>query len=114
VFVGLGTGDGVVHYTADTKKHNGWYYYKTLWAIAPSYTGSVVITGKQLGGPSELRFNAGAGFPGQRQSELRFPADDSGKWRYGPSDTLIRAAGCYAFHVNGDGFAHIITFKASG
>jgi hypothetical protein len=49
VFVGLGTGDGVVRYTVDTKAHNGWYYYKTLWAIAPSYTGSVVITGKELG-----------------------------------------------------------------
>lgn len=25
VFVGLGTGDGVVRYTVDTKKHDGWY-----------------------------------------------------------------------------------------
>lgn len=39
VFVGLGTGDDVVRYTVDTKKHDGWYYYKSLWAIAPSYTG---------------------------------------------------------------------------
>jgi hypothetical protein len=114
VFVGLGTGDGVVRYTVDTKKHNGWYYYKTLWAIAPSYTGSVVVTGKELGGSSELRFNAGARFPGQKQLELRFPADDSGKWRYGPSDTLIRAGGCYVFRVEGDDFEQDIAFKASG
>ena len=114
VFVGLGTGDGVVRYTVDTKKHDGWYYYKTLWAIAPTYTGSVVITGKQLGGSNELRFNAGAGFRGQKQPELRFPADDSGKWRYGPSDTLIRAAGCYVFRVERDGFEQEIAFKASG
>jgi hypothetical protein len=60
VFVGLGTGDGVVHHTVDTKKHDGWYYYKTLWAIAPSYTGNVVISGQQIGGSNELRFNAGA------------------------------------------------------
>ena len=38
VFVGLGSGDGVVRYTVDTQKHGGWYYYKTLWAIAPGYT----------------------------------------------------------------------------
>jgi len=25
VFVGLGTGDGMVHYRVDTKKHGGWY-----------------------------------------------------------------------------------------
>ena len=114
VFVGLGTGDGVVRYTIDTRKHRGWYYYKTLWAIAPSYPGSVVITGKQHGGYNELRFNAGAGIPGQKQLELRFPADDSGQWRYGPSDTLIRAAGCYVFRVEGEDFEQDITFKASG
>lgn len=34
VFVGLGTSN-VVRYTEDTKQHAGWYYYKTLWAIAP-------------------------------------------------------------------------------
>jgi hypothetical protein len=39
VFVGLGSGDGVVRYREDTQKHGGWYYYKTLWAIAPGYTG---------------------------------------------------------------------------
>jgi hypothetical protein len=114
VFVGLGTGDGVVRYTVDTKKHDGWYCYKTLWAIAPSYTGSVVISGQQIAGSNELRFNAGAGFPGQKQLELRFPADDSRKWRYGPSDTLIRTAGCYRFRVEGDDFEQNIAFKASG
>jgi hypothetical protein len=114
VFVGLGTGDGVVRYTVDTKAHDSWYYYKTLWAIAPSYTGSVVISGQQIRGPNELRFNAGAGFPGQKQLELRFPADDSGEWRYGPSETLIRAAGCYVFRLEGDDFEQNIVFKAAG
>jgi hypothetical protein len=64
VFVGLGTGDGVVRYTEDTQKQGGWYYYKTLWAIAPRYTGSVVITGGAIGNSSALlRFSSG-GFPG--------------------------------------------------
>jgi hypothetical protein len=114
VFVGLGTGDGVIRYTVDTKKHDGWYYYKTLWAIAPSYTGSVAITGRQIGGSNELRFNAAGGFPGRKRLELRFAADDSGTWRYGPSDTLIRGRGCYAFRVVGDDFDHIIAFRATG
>ena len=65
VFVGLGTGDGVVRYTEDTQEHGGWYYYKTLWAIAPRYTGSVVITGSAIGNPSALLRFSGGGFPGQ-------------------------------------------------
>jgi hypothetical protein len=114
VFVGLGTGDGVVRYTVDTRRQDGWYYYKTLWAIAPTYAGAVMITGKQLRGNTELRFNPGAGFPGDTRLRLRFPQAGSGKWRYGPSDTLIRAPGCYAFHVTGEGFEQTIAFEARG
>jgi hypothetical protein len=110
VFVGLGTGDGVVRYTEDTKQHDGWYYYKTLWAVAPSYSGAVVISGEQIDGPNELRFNTD-GFPGSKQLRLRFPPEGSG-WRYGPSDTLIGAPGCYVFNVRGDGFKRTIAFKA--
>jgi hypothetical protein len=113
VFVGLGSGDGEVHYTVDTQKQGGWYYYKTLWAVAPGYKGSVVITGSAIGGSNAaLRFSPG-GFPGQPQSELRFQPEDSGKWRYGPSDTLIRAPGCYVFHVEGDDFEQSIAFRAT-
>jgi hypothetical protein len=110
VFVGLGTGNGRVRYTEDTRQHDGWYYYKTLWAVDPGYTGAVVITGEEIDGSNELRFNTG-GFPGTKQTRLRFPPDDSG-WRFGPSDTLIRAPGCYAFELEGDGFSETIEFKA--
>ena len=113
VFVGLGTGDGVVRYTVDTKKHGGWYYYKTLWAIAPGYTGSVVITGSAIGSSNALLRFSGGGFPGRPQSKLRFRPDDSGKWRFGPSDTLIQAAGCYVFHIEGDDFEQNIAFRAT-
>lgn len=112
VFAGLGTGDGVVRYTVDTRRHEGWYYYKTLWAVAPTYAGEVVISGSQVGGSNELRFNSGAGFPGHKRAKLRFPPDNSGKWRYGPSDTLIRAPGCYAFRIRGEGVKQTITFQA--
>lgn len=112
VFVGLGTSDGVVRYTVDTRRHDGWYYYKTLWAISPTYAGEVAITGKQIRGSHELRFNPGARLAGSKQLRLRFPPDDSGEWRYEPSDTLIRAPGCYAFHVTGEGFRQTIAFEA--
>ena len=111
VFVGLGTA-GVVHYTEDTREEEGWYYYKTLWAISPTYAGPVSITGHQVSGSGDLRFNAASGFPGTKDRELHFAPDASGKWRYGPSDTLIRAPGCYAFVVAGRGFKDAITFSA--
>jgi hypothetical protein len=111
VFVGLGTPD-VVRYTEDTRKHQGWYYYKTLWAIAPEYGGPVTITGHQVDGPNELRFNDGSGFPGSKLAELRFPAAARSEWRYGPSETLIRAPGCYALWIEGQGFLDRVSFIA--
>ena len=112
VFVGLGTGDGRIRYTEDAREDDGWFYNKTLWAVAPSYTGVVVITGKQIDGPTRLRFNPAAGFPGEKRLELRFSKETDRRWRYGPSETLIRAPGCYAFQVRGDNFNRTIVFKA--
>lgn len=114
VFVGLGTGDGIVLYTVDTMQHKGWYYYKTLWAVAPSYNGEVVITGKQIDGSHRLRFSHSAGFPGKKQLQLRFSPNESRGWRYGPSDTLIRSPGCYAFRAKSDDFEQTIIFMAIG
>jgi hypothetical protein len=111
IFVGLGTA-GVVHYTEDTREDEGWYYYKTLWAISPTYSGPVSITGREVNGPGELQFNAGSGFPGTKERELHFDPDPSEEWRYGPSETLIRAPGCYAIVVAGRGFTELITFTA--
>lgn len=91
VFVGLGTGDGIVLYTLDSKSHKGWYYNKTLWAVAPRYTGEVVITGEQIDGPARVRFNLNSGFPGKNPIKLRLPAIEGSDWRYAPSSTLIRA-----------------------
>jgi hypothetical protein len=71
---------------------------------------SVVITGSAIGSSNALLLFSD-GVPGQPQSELRFQPDDSGKWRYGPSDTLIRTPGCYVFHVKGDDFDQSIAFR---
>jgi hypothetical protein len=111
VFVGLGTG-GIVHYTADRREEEGWHYYKSLWAVAPTYRGPVTITGREVEGTERLRFSAGGAFPGPKLTELRFPAESGSTWRFGPSDTLFRAPGCYAFNVRGDGFRYAITFRA--
>ena len=111
VYVGLGTA-AVVRYTQDTRVYDGWYYYKTLWAIAPEYGGEVTVTGHQIDGANEVLFNAGSGFPGTKLTKLEVPGSGDGEWRYAPSDTLIRADGCYAFRIEGEGFVHWVTFIA--
>jgi hypothetical protein len=111
VFVGLGTAS-VVKYTEDTRHHKGWYYNKALWAISPKYKGAVMVSGEQLDGSNELRFNAASGFPGQKLSALEFDEADRSGWRYGPSDTLIRADGCYALRIQGEDFVQWVTFIA--
>jgi hypothetical protein len=110
VYVGLGTA-GEVRYREDTRQHDGWYYYKTLWAVAPGYEGPVSVTGHQLDGPNSLMFGTG-GFPGTKLGRLEMSPDRSPGWRFGPSDTLIRAPGCYGFEVVGEGFRERITFVA--
>jgi hypothetical protein len=111
VFVGLGTA-GVVRYTEDTREDEGWYYNKTLWAISQKYEGAVTVTGQQVDGPHELRFNAATGFPGEKLAALEFDEADTVEWRYGPSDTLIRADGCYTFRIEGEDFVEWVTFFA--
>jgi hypothetical protein len=111
VFVGLGT-PRVVHYTEDTRQDAGWFYYKTLWAVSPKYSGPVTITGRELEGTEVLRFNPAAGFPGKKLTSLHLPPSEEGGWRYAPSETLIRAPGCYVLEIRGAGFTEFVTFQA--
>jgi hypothetical protein len=111
VFVGLGT-PRVLHYTEDTRQDAGWFYNKTLWAVSPEYAGPVTITGRQLEGTQVLRFNPAAGFPGNKQTSLHLPPSEEGGWRYAPSETLIRASGCYVLEIRGEGFTQFVTFRA--
>jgi hypothetical protein len=112
VFVGLGTA-GVVRYAAALNDH-GWYYYKTLWSVAPAYRGPVRVTGHQINGPNRLLFSAASGFPGDKLTGLSIPRDPSSTpgWRFDPSDTLIRADGCYLFKIEGRDFTEWISFLA--
>jgi hypothetical protein len=102
---------GKVRYREDTMEHDGWYYYKTLWAVAPEYGGPVTIAGHQVDGPNPLMFGTGP-FPGTKLRMLELSPDQSGEWRFGPTDTLIRAPGCYAFELLGEGFREVVTFVA--
>jgi hypothetical protein len=55
-------------------------------------------------------FNSRGRFPGDKRTELAFCETDTKEWRYGPSATLIRDDGCYAFRIEGDGLVDSVTF----
>jgi hypothetical protein len=88
----------------------GWHYHKTLWAFAPRYLGPLLIRGRRLDAPGGVRFHLG----GPPLVELRVPPAGTGRhWRYLPSDTLFRTAGCYGFQIDGRGFSEKIVFPVS-
>lgn len=116
--VGLGA-DAVLMYA-----HGGafagspWGGQKVLWVSVPTYRGPVLIRGRRLDGPGELRFGDGT----EPASDLAFPAGERGTasssdapdWRNWPSYTRVRAPGCYAYQVDGLDFTEVIPFVARG
>jgi hypothetical protein len=94
----------------------GWGGTKTLWVARRSYRGPIVISGRQLDGPHQVRFAPGAG---KLVDRLEFEAGSSlgtsrggERWRQFPSLTALQAAGCYAFTVKGSTFTRRIVFRA--
>jgi hypothetical protein len=88
-----------------------WGGQKVLWAVDPSYHGVVLIRGQQLDGTESLRF--GLGHDPAKQLRLpRQPATSAGGWPGYPSYTRLRAAGCYAYQIDGTTFSNVIVFRA--
>jgi hypothetical protein len=97
----------VVELTADELR-GGSFWHKTLWAIDPDYDGRVLVRGRGIDPPERIAF----GYDGRALAELEFPAEETDRWRYGPSDTILPGPGCYAFEVGGSGFRDVIVFQA--
>jgi hypothetical protein len=83
-----------------------WFGNKVLWMIDSIYRGPVLIRGRQLDGPNEVRFDRGLVPP----RELRIPVFAPPRGR--PSHTRVRASGCYGYQVDGVGFSYVIVFEA--
>jgi hypothetical protein len=108
--VGFGT-DGVYHY-AGTNAEGGWLNLKVLWIADPSYTGPVLVRGRQVDGPGEVRFESGPA----PIAELRLSQNDGPQigtmWPNWPTYTRIKGPGCYAYQVDGETFSDVIVFRA--
>jgi hypothetical protein len=87
-----------------------WSGNKVLWIIDPRRRGRVLIRGRQLDGPNELRFERGK-LPPKEMRIGRWGSSPSGAG-HRPSYTRVRAAGCYAYQVDGKAFSRVIVFEA--
>jgi hypothetical protein len=91
-----------------------WGGTKVLWTAASSYRGPVLIRGRELDGPHEVRFGD-ARIPA---AEMRlsvpgaYSVGEPAGWREWPSYTRLQAGGCYAYQVDGTRFSIVIVFRA--
>lgn len=107
---GLGSARPVLRYDDPIPRQSefygsAWFGQKVLWVIdRDAYRGPVLIRGRQLDGPNLLRFERGRVPP----RELRIAPGRIDN----PSYTRARAAGCYAYQVDGVGFSYRTVFEA--
>ena len=95
-------------------EESGWGGSKNIWVVSPSYRGPVLVRGRQLDGPNEVRFENGR--PAFTLQSALYPSSElrlRGPEPFGnPSTTRLRAPGCYAFQVDGRGLSYSIVFEA--
>ena len=87
-----------------------WSGNKVLW-VARRYRGPVLIRGRQLDGPNELRFGL-SHVPGREMRLSSVGGRSPGGWQNRPSTTRLRVPGCYAWQVDGTTFSRVIVFRA--
>jgi hypothetical protein len=86
-----------------------WGVAKVLWAVDGALDGPVLVRGRQLDGPNEVRFEDPA------VPELVLPDYGPGNpWRDYPSYTRLRAQGCYAYQIDTRSRTSTIVFRAVG
>jgi hypothetical protein len=83
-----------------------WSGQKVNWIVNPSFRGRILIRGRQLDGPNELRFNRGLVPPREMHVIGRGPGYTT------PSFTRVRADGCYGYQIDGKSFSRVVVFEA--
>lgn len=114
----LGESDGILEYAPPQNYHSAtWGGQKTLWVIDSAYRGAVLIRGRQIDGPHEVRFDRGLDEQGkgtleELQPALRLLGSKEDPWANYPTATRLDTPGCYAFQVDGASFSYLIYFQA--
>jgi hypothetical protein len=95
---------------------SAWRGGRVTWSSAPSYTGPVLIRGRQVGGTGGVGFGEGRvpydelQLLAQGMSAPRAP----GGGREWLSFVRVRSPGCYAYQVDGTSFSTVVVFRAEG
>lgn len=89
----------------------GWFGFKTLWYVAPSYKGPVLIRGSRIDADGLVGFGENP-FIGH----LIFPPgptlnDTADGYRTAPGGTYVAGPGCYAWQIDGLSFSDVIVFS---
>ena len=86
-----------------------WGVQKVLWFVHPRYAGALLVRGRQLDGPSLIRFDRGVRPP----AEIRIDPNRSPDGRDRPSFTRLLTPGCYAYQIDGTRFSRRVVFRAA-
>jgi hypothetical protein len=109
-------GGGRISIALSARDSLGWYGQKTPWAIRRSYAGPILVRGARIDRRGQVRFAYGYG---DHLRELQWDAGaDQGlppdpRFRFLASGTLFRAAGCYAYQIDGISFSEIVVVRVT-
>lgn len=105
--------------------HGGWHTQKVIWTVSGDYGGPLLLRGGRVDGAGPLRFQhyldaagptgSGPGAHGfHRLLYVRsgLQASAPGAIQTYPADIYLRAPGCYAVQVDGEGFSEMLVFHA--
>jgi hypothetical protein len=124
-------GEGPVYPISDGIVPGGEPLWKVLWVANSSYSGRVLIRGRQLDGSNPVLFNTPSKTPislsvtrtikgGSVAFFLEMDLLETGTptvptpgWRGWPSYTYAPTRGCYAWQVDGTNFTEVLIFQAS-
>jgi hypothetical protein len=109
-------GGGRISIALSARDRLGWQGQKTPWAVRRSYDGPILVRGARIGRIGQVRFAYGYG---DHLRELQWDAGaDQGlppdpHFRFLASETLFRAAGCYAYQIDGTSFSEIVVIRVT-
>jgi hypothetical protein len=126
VYLVAGSYRSAISRDGDFTDSSGAYLHRALFAVAPSFTGRVTISGRPLGTGAALRFSTDGAIrcsvekngvtclprPLRFASRLRVPAGRG--WRIVRTELRIGQTGCFRLAVSGAGLHETIPLAVPG
>jgi hypothetical protein len=90
-----------------------WRGARVTWRAASSYTGPILIRGRQVGGTGAVGFGEGHTPYDELQLLDSGQGAAAGSGRAWLTFTRVKAPGCYAYQVDGTSFSDVVVFRAA-